>query len=75
MLGLARRSGVKYAAQLVNRLPSAAIGGKSPIEVCLGKAVNDYDSLCVFGCPAYYHVTESKLDPRAKKFAWAINRV
>ncbi|KAG6392300.1 hypothetical protein SASPL_146515 [Salvia splendens] len=27
----------------------------------------DYDSLRIFGSIAYYHVTESKLDPRAKK--------
>ena len=27
----------------------------------------DYDFLRVFGCPAYYHVREDKLDPRAKK--------
>ncbi|KAK4428874.1 hypothetical protein Salat_1187300 [Sesamum alatum] len=38
------------------------------IKLCyirLGHA--DYDSLHVFGSTAYYHVKESKLDPRAKK--------
>lgn len=27
----------------------------------------DYDSLHIYGCPAYYHVKESKLEPKAKK--------
>ena len=31
------------------------------------KITQDYDSLQVFGCPAYYHVKEDKLDPRVKK--------
>ena len=58
---------VTYAAHLVNRLPSSAIGGKTPLEVWSGKPATDYDSLHVFGATAYYHVKESKLDPRAKK--------
>ncbi|GKC21018.1 retrovirus-related pol polyprotein from transposon TNT 1-94 [Tanacetum coccineum] len=32
-----------------------------------GKPASYYDSLHVFGSAAYYHVKESKLDPRAKK--------
>ena len=56
-----------YACHLVNRLPSSAIGGKTLLEVWSGKVAQDYDSLCVFGCPAYYHVKEDKLDPRARK--------
>ena len=31
------------------------------------KPINDYDTLRVFGSTAYYHIKESKLDPRAKK--------
>lgn len=58
---------VTYACHLVNRLPSVALEGKTPLEVWLGKPPSDYDSLHIFGCPAYYHVRESKLDPRAKK--------
>ncbi|KAH9668753.1 retrovirus-related pol polyprotein from transposon TNT 1-94-like protein [Citrus sinensis] len=58
---------VSYASHLVNRLPSAAIGGKTPMEMWYGKHVQDYDSLRVFGCPAYYHVKDGKLDPRARK--------
>ena len=58
---------VVYASHLINRLPSTANGGKTPMEVWSGKPATDYDSLHVFGCPAYYHVKESKLDPRAEK--------
>ena len=55
-----------YACYLVNRSPSSAIGGKTPLEVWSGTAAG-YDLLQVFGCPAYYYVKEDKLDPRAKK--------
>ena len=56
-----------YTCYLVNRLLSSAIGGKTPLEVWSGKFAQDYNSLKVFGYPAYYHVKEDKLDPRAKK--------
>ena len=55
-----------YASHLINRLPSAALNGKTPLEVWSRKPINDYDTLHVFGFTAYYHVKESKLDPRAK---------
>ena len=58
---------VMYASHLINRLPSAALNSKTPLEVWSGKPINDYDTLHVFGFTAYYHVKESKLDPRAKK--------
>ena len=41
------------------------IGGKTLIEVWTRKPATDHDSLCIFGCPAFFHNTEdSKLDPR-----------
>ena len=58
---------VMYASHLINRLPSAAQNGNTPLEVWSGKPANDYDTLHVFSSTAYYHVKESKLDPRAKK--------
>ncbi|KAE8695075.1 Cytochrome P450 82A4 [Hibiscus syriacus] len=58
---------VTYACNLINRLPSSAIRGKIPLEVWFGKPATDYDSLHIFGSTTYYHVKESKLDPRAKK--------
>ncbi|KAL0402524.1 UNVERIFIED_CONTAM: hypothetical protein Slati_4282300 [Sesamum latifolium] len=57
---------VTYACHLINRLSSTAIDGKIPMEKWFGKSVTDYDSLHVFGSTTYYHVKESKLDPRAK---------
>ena len=58
---------VTYASHLVNRLPTSANEGKTPMEVWSGKPATDYHYLHIFGCLAYYHVRESKLDPRAKK--------
>ena len=58
---------VVYACYLINRLPSAAIDGKITIEIWTGKPITDYDSLHLVGSIAYYHVKESKLDPRVKK--------
>ena len=58
---------VMYASHLINRLPSAALNGKTLLEVWSRKPTNDYDTLRVFGSTAYYYVKESKLDPRAKK--------
>jgi len=58
---------VVYACHLINRLPSTAIEGKTPIEMWTCNPATDYNSLHVFGSTAYYHVKESKLDPRTKK--------
>ena len=51
---------------LVNRSSSTAIDFRIPIEVWSNKPV-EYSMLKVFECPTYYHVRESKLEPRAKK--------
>jgi len=56
-----------YASHLINRLPSSATGGKTSMEIWSGKAASDYNMFRVFGCPAYYHVSDRKLDPRARK--------
>ena len=50
-----------------SRFSSSAIGGKTPLKVWSRKAAQDYNSLRVFGCLAYYHVKKDKLDPRMKK--------
>ncbi|TXG65804.1 hypothetical protein EZV62_007079 [Acer yangbiense] len=63
----AKTEALMYASHIVNRLPAFALNGKTPKEVWSGQPVSDYDRLHIFGCPAYFHVTESKLDPRAKK--------
>ena len=58
---------VVYVCYLINRLSSAAIKGKTPMEMWTFNSATDYDSLHVFGSTTYYHVKESKLDPRANK--------
>ncbi|RVW57769.1 Retrovirus-related Pol polyprotein from transposon TNT 1-94 [Vitis vinifera] len=57
---------VNTAAYLVNRSPSTAIDFKTPQEVWSGKPSN-YFGLKIFGCPAYAHVSDGKLEPRAMK--------
>ncbi|KAG9442249.1 hypothetical protein H6P81_018103 [Aristolochia fimbriata] len=54
------------ACYLVNRSPCTAIECKTPEEVWSGTPA-DYSDLKVFGCTAYMHVNEGKLEPRAKK--------
>ena len=43
---------IAYACQLINRLPSEALRGRTPMEVYFGQSSTDYDRLHVFGCPA-----------------------
>ena len=52
---------------LINRLPSFAIGGKAPLEAWSEKVAQNYDSLQVFLCSAYYHIKEDRLGLRARK--------
>jgi hypothetical protein len=51
---------------LVNCSPSTAIDCKTPYEVWSGTPA-DYSILKTFGCPAYCHVNDGKLEPRPKK--------
>ncbi|KAH9669014.1 hypothetical protein KPL70_021617 [Citrus sinensis] len=57
---------VNTASYLVNRSPSSAIGFKTPEELWNGKPAN-YQNLRVFGCPAYLHINQGKLEARALK--------
>ena len=50
----------------MNRSPSTAIDFKTTIEVWSNELV-EYSMLKVFGCLAYYHISEGKLEPIAKK--------
>jgi len=59
-----------YASHLINKLSSSAIGGKTPMEMWSGKATSNYDMFRVFGCPAYYHVIDEKLEPKARKIVF-----
>ena len=53
------------ACYLVNRSPSTAIECKTPIEL-LSVRVADYSKLRIFGCVAYAHVKQGKLEPRCR---------
>jgi hypothetical protein len=67
--GLSRKFWVEAAStarHLINCSPSTATGKKIPIEVWSGSPY-DYSQLRVFGCTAYAHVDNDKLEPRAIK--------
>ncbi|GJZ84557.1 retrotransposon protein, putative, ty1-copia subclass [Tanacetum coccineum] len=54
------------AAYLINRSPSTAIEKKTPMEMWSGHP-SDYEMLRIFGCVAYPHDKQGKLEPRAIK--------
>uniref|UniRef100_A0A803Q6S7 CCHC-type domain-containing protein n=1 Tax=Cannabis sativa TaxID=3483 RepID=A0A803Q6S7_CANSA len=54
------------ACYLINISPSSAIEFKTPIEVWTGSN-SSYDHLRIFGCLAYAHIKQGKLEPRARK--------
>ncbi|KAH9678917.1 hypothetical protein KPL71_025907 [Citrus sinensis] len=54
------------ACYLVNRSPSSGIDFKTPVELWSGRAAN-YSDLKIFGCPAFAHIKQGKLEPRALK--------
>jgi len=54
------------ACHLVNQSPATAIECKTPIEVWSGTPAN-YSNLRIFGCPAYAHTNDGKLERRAQK--------
>lgn len=67
--GLSRKfwaEAASTACHLINCSPSTAIDKKTPIEVWSGSPY-DYSQLRVFGCTAYAHVDNGKLEPRAIK--------
>ena len=54
------------ASHLVNRSPSTAINLKCPEEKWIGRKLN-FNYLRTFGCEAYAHQLEGKLEPRSIK--------
>ena len=52
---------------LINRSPSVAIERKTPQEVWSGSPAT-YSNLKIFGCLAYAHVDNGKLEPRSMKY-------
>ena len=57
---------VTTAAYVINRSPTAAINFKTPYEMWTGHKPS-LVHLRVFGCLAYTHVKQGKLEPRDKK--------
>ena len=57
---------VNTACYLINLGPHTGIECRIPSEVWSGRSA-DYSILRVFGCTVYYHVSEGKLEPRARK--------
>ena len=57
---------VATTCYLINRSPHTALKFISPQEMWYNTPVN-YFSLRVFGFPAYIHVNDGKLEPRARK--------
>ncbi|KAH9684612.1 DNA (cytosine-5)-methyltransferase 1B [Citrus sinensis] len=57
---------VTTIAYLINRSPSSTLGFKTPQELWSGKPP-DLSNLRIFGCPAYAHIKQGKLEPRAVK--------
>ena len=47
---------LEYASHLLIRLSCNAIGDKTPLDIWLGGAGQDYGLLWVFGCPTYFSV-------------------
>ena len=58
---------VMTACYLINRCPLTGINMKTPEEVGSGHPPS-YDRLRVFGCVAYAHVRQDKLEPIAIKY-------
>ena len=52
---------VVTATYLINRCPSSAIDYKTPIEAWSGRAAA-YGNLRIFGCVAYAHIKQGKLE-------------
>ncbi|XP_075106992.1 putative mitochondrial protein AtMg00710 [Nicotiana tabacum] len=61
-----RAEAINRACYLVNKSPSTTIEFKTPFEVWSGSPA-DYSNLKIFGCLAYAHVRDGKLEPMTKK--------
>ena len=58
---------ISMASYIVNHALSAAIKFKTPKKVWSG-TLADYFDFKIFGCPAYMHVNDEKLESRAKNY-------
>ena len=58
---------LEYASNIMNRLLSTTIGGKTLLDIWSDEAAQDYDLLRVFECPTYFSIKDDNLNPRVKK--------
>lgn len=58
---------VNTAKYIINRSPSSALDFKTPQEIWTGMTTK-LSHLRIFGCAAFSHTKQGKLDPRAKRF-------
>ncbi|KAH9672650.1 hypothetical protein KPL70_017818 [Citrus sinensis] len=61
-----KNEALNTACYLVNRSPSTAIDCKTPMELWSGRRA-DYTKFRIFGCTAYAHVKQGKLESKALK--------
>ena len=59
-----------YASHLLNRVPTTAIGGKTPLKIWSSGATRDHGSLRVLGCPAYVNVKKDMLNFKVNKLVF-----
>jgi len=55
---------ISATTYVISKSPSVAIRFKTPYEMWIGHKPN-VDHIKVFGCIAYFHSKQGKLDPRA----------
>ena len=54
---------LEYTGQIINRLSSTVIGGKTLLKFWSCGVAQGYDLLRMFRCPTYFRVKEGNLDP------------
>ena len=58
---------IVHTSHLLNRLPTTAIGGKTPLKIWSCGAARYHGSLRVFGCLSYVDVKKDLLDSKVNK--------
>jgi len=61
---------IEYTNHLLNRLPTTAIEGKTPLEIWSGEVACDHDSLRVFSYLAYVDVKKDMLNSKVNKLVF-----
>ena len=59
-----------YASHLLNKLPTTAIGGKTPLEIWSGGVARDHGMFRVFGYLTYINVKKDMLDSKLNELVF-----